>query len=286
MNDLLIDGLIQHILCFNNFIDYSQLILVSKLFNSIINEYTNYCSSINFMKEHRIKIKDTTFVCKLKGSNTNIQIYTDAFARNVSLDTAGIVHVSLHWKNLSINRSIREDLIVKKRKNQVTILMELTNVYYIQIQMFKNGLLQISGCRDIYIFFAALNKLMNILSSGIEVDGEYINFINTPIEIKSIEMSKMNSKSYLGHNIDLGILLDISAKEYGNPEMENWQYRHEQDSSFVMIDYQYDNDSISICVSKSGVIVVIFAKKLYDIIMAHQFIYRIIKKYHHHESPN
>lgn len=42
MNSLLIDGLIQHIFSFNNYIDYSRLASVSKIFNVIINDMSGY----------------------------------------------------------------------------------------------------------------------------------------------------------------------------------------------------------------------------------------------------
>lgn len=58
MNELLIDGVIQHIFSYNNFIDYARLISVNRLFYQLIVEHTNYMSFFNFITESKISFKD------------------------------------------------------------------------------------------------------------------------------------------------------------------------------------------------------------------------------------
>lgn len=61
MNQLLIDGLIQHIVSFNDYIDYAKLIRVNRLFYQIINEYTNYTEYVKFLKEFGIYFNKDKF---------------------------------------------------------------------------------------------------------------------------------------------------------------------------------------------------------------------------------
>lgn len=53
MNQLLIDGLFQHILSFNDYLDYSKLILVNKLFRKFINNGQEYPFFVKWMGKYR-----------------------------------------------------------------------------------------------------------------------------------------------------------------------------------------------------------------------------------------
>lgn len=57
MEDLLIDGLFQHIISFNNYIDYARMLQVNKDFYWFVSKYTNISKFSTFMVELGISFK-------------------------------------------------------------------------------------------------------------------------------------------------------------------------------------------------------------------------------------
>ena len=250
-----------------------------------------------FLKDHGISISTITLDCKL---HTLIDV--DKFAKNVVLREDEIVSVKFgNRKDIATNRTI---VIIKSKKkpskknfyNQVTILMKPMNNparNYINIKVFKNGSLQMTGCKDMDDFNNVTTTLIRILSEGTNIENRkgkkiHIKFIDSPtkIGIFNVKIRMINSNFKLDHKIDrkkLARLLRKNHKENTNDTEFGYiefKYKPNGGHSCVNIKYHHDeNKKTSIFVFQTGAIIITGAKNLNHIIMAYRFINRIIEKY-------
>ncbi len=249
--------------------------------------------SEKFLQEHNIKIATITINCKL-----HALINLDVFAKNVDLYEDGIVSVKFGKRNdPATNRTI---VIIKPKKkpstknfyNQVTILMKPTNNpdrNYINIKVFKNGSLQITGCKDLRDFTNVTNTLIKILVTGKIIDKKKIQYVNDAnnIGIHDVKIRMINSGFKLDYKIDRKKLKELLKANHGSNTKDTeigfveYKYKPNGGHSCVNIKYQYDEDSKpSIFVFQTGSIIITGAKKLNHIIMAYHFINKILAKYY------
>lgn len=262
------------------------------------NKIKTYLEAKQYLKDHGITISTITLDCKL---NTLIDV--DKFAKNVSLKMDEIVSVKYgKRKDKATNRTI---IIPKTKKkpssknfyNQVTILMKPMNNpkrNYINIKVFKNGSLQITGCKDLDDFNNVTNTLIQILKAGKDIKKKngkvkHIDFISNPdrIGVSNINIRMINSNFRLNYKIDRKKLAKILKKNHniGTKDTEigyvECKYEPTGGHSCVNIKYQYDEkNKPSIFVFQTGAIIITGAKNLMQIIMAHQFIQKILTKYY------
>lgn len=257
----------------------------------------NFLEAKKFLVEHNIKISTITLDCKL-----HTLINVDVFAKNVILCENEIVSVKFgNRKDPATNRTI---VILKTKKkpsaknfyNQVTILMKPTNNTqhsYINIKVFKNGSLQMTGCKDMDDFFNVTTTLIDVLKRGrdIEVKGKktHLSFVEEPdkIGIFDIRIRMINSNFNLGYKVDRKKLARILKKKHRintkDKEIGYVECKYEPTGghSCVNIKYQYDeNNKPSIFVFQTGAVIITGAKNLSHIIKAYEFIIKILNKYH------
>lgn len=257
-----------------------------------------YLEAKKFLKDNNILISTITLDCKL---HTLIDL--DKFAKNVILKEDGIVNVKYgNRKDPATNRTI---IVIKTKKkpskrnffNQVTILMKPSNNpehNYINIKVFKNGSLQMTGCKDMEDFINVTNKLIDILKTGKTVkqkNGKQrtIRFIDEPekIGIYDVKIRMINSNFRLNYKVDRKKLARLLKKKHGigtkDKEIGYVESKYEPTGghSCVNIKYQYDEFSKpSIFVFQTGAIIITGAKNLHHIIMAYHFINKILQKYY------
>ncbi|MEM3062341.1 MAG: hypothetical protein QW303_02175 [Nitrososphaerota archaeon] len=266
--------------------------------NDTKNLVRSYKEARKFLQEHRILISTITLDCKL---HTLIDI--DSFARNVVLREDGIVSVKFgNRKNPAVNRTI---VFLKNKKkpssknfyNQVTILMKPTNNpdrNYINIKVFKNGSLQVTGCKDMDDFVNVVTRLIDILRTGRDLEKRgkkvHIHFVSNPrkIGIYDVKIRMINSDFKLDYKIDRKKLAKLLKKYHnvGTRDQEigyvECKYEPAGGHSCVNIKYQCDEkNKTSIFVFQTGAIIITGAKNLQHIIMAYQFINKILNKYYH-----
>ncbi|MEM0354146.1 MAG: hypothetical protein QXW79_01055 [Thermoplasmata archaeon] len=258
----------------------------------------SYEEAKKFLQKHHILISTITLDCKL---HTLIDI--DSFARNVTLREDGIVSVKFgNRKNPAVNRTI---VLLKNKKkpssknfyNQVTILMKPTNNperNYINIKVFKNGSLHVTGCKDMDDFVNVVTRLIHILKAGKELEGKgkkiHIYYISNPnkIGIYDVKIRMINSDFKLDYKIDRKKLAKLLKKYHniGTRDQEigyvECKYEPAGGHSCVNIKYQCDEkNKTSIFVFQTGAVIITGAKNLHHIIRAYQFINKILNKYYH-----
>lgn len=258
----------------------------------------SYDKAKQFLKENKISISTITLNCKL-----NTIVLNDCFAKYVILKYDGIVSVKYgNRKDAATNRSI---VVLKAKKkpskknfyNQVTILIKPTNNpnrNYINIKVFKNGSLQITGCKDMDDFKNVVKNLISILKKGARVRShgkvKHVPFIESPdnIGISDIKIRMINSDFKVDYKIDRKKLDKLLKKHHGRNtrDMEigyvDFKYTPTGGHSCVNIKYHYDEiHRPSIFVFQTGSIIITGAKTLYHIIDAYNFIQKILVKYYH-----
>lgn len=256
----------------------------------------SYFEAKQFLEDHTISISTITLDCKL---HTLIDV--DNFAKNVKLRGDEIVSVKFgNRKDPATNRTI---IIPKNKKkpsvtnfyNQVTILMKPTNNpdrNYINIKVFKNGSLQMTGCKDMDDFYNVTTTLIKILKRGRNIRKEkkihHISFLKSPkkIGIFDVKIRMINSGFRLNYKIDRKKLAKLLKKNHKqntkDKEIGYVECKYEPTSghSCVNIKYKYDEfNKPSIFVFQTGAIIITGAKNLHIIIMAYHFILKILNKY-------
>lgn len=158
--------------------------------------------------------------CKL---NTKVNI--DIIFNELKLDPDNILSIKVINKDiqtlLDIPKSKQKRNTVHKEKknyfyNQLTLVMRINTGTYtllntepkINIKLFKNGSIQMSGCKNVSGVNVVLNKLINILnsmkSSLSEDDNEIIFYdrLRTPVIISDFKIDMINSNYKIDMVID------------------------------------------------------------------------------------
>lgn len=258
----------------------------------------SFVDAKHFLETHNITISTITLDCKL---HTLIDV--DKFAKNVILREDEIVSVKYgNRKDPATNRTI---VIIKAKKkpsiknfyNQVTILMKPTNNpdrNYINIKVFKNGSLQMTGCKDMDDFNNVTNTLIKILKRGRDIKNKkgniiHVDFIDSPDEIGIFDakIRMINSNFKLDYKVDRKKLAKLLKKNHGKYTKDTeighveFKYKPNGGHSCVNIKYKYDDISKpSIFVFQTGAIIITGAKNLHHIIKAYQYIQKILSKYY------
>lgn len=256
-----------------------------------------FLESKQFLKDHNIKISTITLDCKL---HTIINL--DKFAKYVVLKEDEIVSIKFgNRTDTATNRTIvfikpKKKPSVKNFYNQVTILMKPTNNperNYINIKVFKNGSLQMTGCKDMDDFTNVTTTLINILKTGKTINRHnktiHVKLIKEPekIGINDVKIRMINSNFKLDYKIDRKKLAKLLKKNHRkntkDTEIGYVECKYEPTSghSCVNIKYHYDETNRpSIFVFQTGAIIITGAKTLQHIIMAYHFINKILAHYH------
>uniref|UniRef100_A0A6C0LT41 TATA-box binding protein n=1 Tax=viral metagenome TaxID=1070528 RepID=A0A6C0LT41_9ZZZZ len=257
----------------------------------------SYLEAKKFLSDHKITISTITLNCKL---NTLVDI--DKFAKEVILKKDEIVSIKFgNRKDPATNRTI---VFLKNKKkqstknffNQVTILMKPINNpirNYLNIKVFKNGSLQITGCKDMDDFNNVTSTLIRILREGKTIvtkkeTKKLIQYVESPdkIGIFDIKVRMINSNLKLEYKIDRKQLAHIIKHKHkrGTKDIEfgyiECIYKPNGGHSCVNIKYKYDEISKpSIFVFQTGAIIITGAKNLTQIISSYEYIMRILTKY-------
>jgi TATA-box binding protein (TBP) (component of TFIID and TFIIIB) len=252
-----------------------------------------------FLTDHKIAISTSTLVCKL---GSKIDVYT--LARTIKLTEDGIASVKYGERNcVATNRTI---VYIKPKKkaskkvffNQVTILMRPTknkNRNYMNIKLFQNGSLQITGCKDMTDFYDVADRLMKILIRSNKLlnsqtgEVKYFTYAINPekVALSNISVSMINSDYKLGYKIDrfslYSLLKSIHHMRSDDKEIGYVECKHatSRGRSCVDIKHSYDDDhKTSIFVFHTGAIIITGVKSLPQIIEAYKYITKILQRYH------
>lgn len=188
------------------------------------------------------------------------------------------------------NNSIIRTLIKLKRKkktttknrknfyNQATVIVAVNEDRYVNVKLFKNGSIQMTGCQSYENFTIAMKTLCEVLKKKKIVydkvskkfsSKEFVSKTDnvTVDKIFNVKIRMINSNFNIGFLVNRKKLneLMVSAGEKSNFSPE----RH----SGVIIKYLYEEkDTISVFVFESGAVIITGAKKREHLIEAYKFI--------------
>jgi len=225
------------------------------------------------------------------------------FAKDVKLKIDGIAGIKLgDRKDITTNRTIIPFKTKKNKQvkrvfyNQATLLMipkskqKLYNPsmphqkLYMNIKLFNNGSVQITGCKSINDCYDVLTTLVTILKKG---DDFLDANSKSTIQISNIKIDMINSGFNLDYKIDREKLLHI-LKTNHNTTRDKYigqvECKYNPLHACVNIKYNYPTDDglqkkISIFVFQTGSILITGARNLQHIIGAYEYINRILNYY-------
>lgn len=167
-----------------------------------------------------IQISTMTMICKVPFFFNVVNI-----AKYIPLSKDFILSVRCGNSN-EISRSLIPIKEKKKLKtpakknffNQATMVVKTVNTQHLNIKLFRNGALQLTGCKNISIPTWTLHKLFEILKKPIIVDEKEILFVSSNIfvDIQSIhdfKIAMINSNFHIGFQINREKLFELLIKD-------------------------------------------------------------------------
>lgn len=231
--------------------------------------------------------------CKL-GTELNI----DLIKNHMNLSFDDILTVKINNENM---RTIMEEKKKKRRTkrkvkvsnnpfyNQITVVVrinegEFTNIHdepKINLKLFKNGSIQISGLKNIEFANRALNKLIYCLS---QVKAKIIN--NTIIEYKFVEdISKLGINNFeiymINSNYMVNLMID-RAKLYSLLLMKKIKTSYEKcvracvNIKYVPPIHNEEEKDVSVFIFEKGNIIITGARNFYHVIDTYEYINNIL----------
>jgi TATA-box binding protein (TBP) (component of TFIID and TFIIIB) len=278
-------------------------------FNNVSKDIlNNYAKAKKFLKDHKIRIATISLDCKL---NTLIDVIK--FGEYVELKEDEIV--SITWandrKSKPFHRTILENEKKKKRKrtffNQATILMKPQNNpdhNYLNIKVFQNGSVQMTGCKDLDDFQNVVTTLIHILKEGTKItkikDGKKvkkrIKYIESPdkIGIHDIKIRMINSCFKIDYKLDRKELSKVLKTNHGKGSKDRVYARYKPrggHSCVAIKHFPRDADGNLEIAIKTGKphrthifvfptnIIITGAKNLGHIIKAYEYVMNILSTY-------
>lgn len=255
-------------------------ILNKSLKYSIINDMKKYEQFIN--ENPKIKeldptdipedlfISTMTTVCKLPVSFDTLMIATklplsDNLIQTVMCGKNGEICRTL----TQIKKRTKKKYTKKKRNfyNQVTIIVNDGNNNKMNVKLFKNGSIQMTGCKKISSVIWGLSQLFEVLSNGVG-DKHYAEpYIFLDIKnIRDFKIVMINSNFDIGIRINREKLFEILTRD--KIECTYDSSRH----AAVNIRYDNGNNKSSIFVFDKGSIIITGARTYRSIIDCYKFI--------------
>tara|TARA_Y100000782_G_scaffold3064_1_gene3533 strand:+ start:4871 stop:5695 length:825 start_codon:yes stop_codon:yes gene_type:complete len=229
-----------------------------------------------------LKISTMTFTCAF-----DTEFNLENIARYIKLKHSGVRSVN-YGDDENCNRSI---IIIKRTKrkkkkkknkcfyNQVTIKIKPEINNDINIKIFNNGSVQMTGCKSIDDVIEVLNILCNemkLIRGLVDVTNSKIlpkPFVTQPenMEVskaKDLNIRMINSNFHIGFEIDRDALFDILTEK-------GYETRYEPTvHACVVIKYNYrDRKKVSVFVFASGSVIITGANSCNQIKETYDFIH-------------
>ena len=229
-----------------------------------------------------LKISTMTITCNL---DTLIDIQN--VGKYISMSHGRIVCVKYGPNNSTVRTLIKLKKKAKKKEikkqrqnfyNQATVIIDVEDNRRVNIKVFKNGAIQMTGCKSYSNFITSMtilcaelkkNKAVYDKNTGKIVPKKFVDKSNS-VEVDKIFGVKIRM---INSNFDIGFLIN-------RKQLNNLLNQKGIKSTFepcihacVNIKYVYnENDIVSVFVFESGSIIITGAKKREHIIEAYKFI--------------
>ena len=266
--------------------------------NYNINDFIDYVNIeeneiTNISKE--ISISTMCASCKL---NTKINI--DNIEHYLDLNSNDILTVKVSKENMRSlitvkNKSKRVKLKESKNiernyfYNQITVVIRVTHGHTedinlepkINMKLFKNGSIQMSGCKSVNNINIVLNKLINRLievkakiCNGIILEKLFIDDINN-ITVKSFKIDMINTNYQINMRIDREKLYILLLKKKIKSTYEPC-IRACVIIKYVPKEHNIEEKEISIFIFQKGNIIITGARSKHHIMLSYNYINKIL----------
>lgn len=232
-----------------------------------------------------VSISTMTVTCKL-----GVNIYLENFANLVELKDREIMSLKYgnkaeYVKSINLAKKSKKTKAKTKKNFYNQITMEVISGYSeksINVKLFKNGAVQMTGCKSINDMFSVVELLIVKLKEekAILVNGEIIekNFVDdvNKMHISNINIAMINSNFRVDYSINREILYNILSENGVTCSYEPCTH------ACVNIKYRcpIDDKVISIFVFQSGSIIITGANHVNHIVSAHDYIIDVLNKNH------
>ncbi len=240
---------------------------------------------INLKKNKLLKLPDGLKISTMCGKcklNTILNIET--IFNNLQLNSNDILTVKINTDKIKTlipcKKKKRKEKPQTKFYNQITIVMrinegeseKLDKEKKINLKIFNNGSIQMSGIKDLESVNRAINKLVYLLKNT-----KKHKFTENKIKIHDFEIYMINSNFKIKYNIDRDKLYNILTKN-------NYTATYEKCIRACVIlkckpkIHNPDNHENSIFIFQAGNIIITGARNMYHIIESFEFITEILFK--------
>ena len=215
------------------------------------------------------------FVDLALGSIVCVKYKTD----NNKLDDNTVIRSLIKLKK---TRKTKKNKAKKNFFNQATLIVDIKNKRRVNVKVFKNGAIQMTGCKSIDDFEFALTTICSELikkkavynKTDKVIQKKYFvaNFTNTdPTKISNLKIRMINSNFNVGFLIDREKLYELLIKSNIRCIYEPCIH------ACVNIKYLYKGkETISVFVFESGSIIITGAKTKNHIVESYKFITKIL----------
>ena len=228
-----------------------------------------------------LKISTMTITCNL---DTNLDVVN--IGKYIELSENGIVTVKHGDKTRTLIVSKKNEKKKKKPRkafyNQVTIIKRSKDGKNTNVKLFKNGSIQMTGCKGVNNFIEVMTILCNeLLKTKAIIDPVTMNKIiikpfvtnkeNVDIlKVTNIKVRMINSNFNIGFKLDREKLYALLLKM--NVECTYEPCVH----ACVNVKFEYNGEKISIFVFESGSIIITGAKLREHVVNAYKYITTIL----------
>lgn len=230
---------------------------------------------------HMLTISTITMTCEF---NTPINVM--AVGKYMPLKHGEIVGVNYKTENVlrslvKLKKKYNPRTTKKNFHNQVTVMVEIKNKRIINVKLFKNGAIQITGCKSLNNFTEAIMILCkNLKDYALMYDKTTrkitkLMFVNNvkdigPLKVYKLKVRMINSNFHVGFLIDRVVLYRLSLENDITCTFDACLH------ACVNIKYNCDDDVVSIFVFETGSIIITGAKNIKHINRAYEFIVKYL----------
>lgn len=243
-----------------------------------------------------VKISTMTVTCKMEGIIFNIL----NIAKYIDLSQDGIIGVA---HGLRINPETNRTIIKKKRikskkrvkktfQNQMSMYISIKGKKKpINIKLFRNGSIQMTGCKTIENIFEVLDIVFEKLrchkailkySTKKIIDKPFVNDLSklTISNISNMKIQMINSNFSIAFKVDRIKLYQLFLDKNMNCLFDPMKH------ACVNIKYEHADNPISIFIFERGSIIITGVKNCEQIYDAYKYIYELLLRNYKHIVKN
>lgn len=257
-------------------------------YNSKIGSQENYEKLLNwFSNKHELKFKPSipkiATITLITSINTSVNLYNCSKVMKELVSSDKIISIKYAKGNILISKSVTNNKSAKTKPskknfyNQCTIIIKCKNENKINLKLFLNGKIQMTGCKDLNNAY----EVLDILSEELKKKWFSINegklkrleiIDNYEFTHDKLNIQLINQVYDVGFNINRDVLHKLFIEEYNIQSIY-------QPIIYVGVNSKINVSSgilVSVLIFKTGKIIITAGKTEQDIWDAYKFINKIL----------